>query len=162
MKKKFYVLSLFAAFMLNAHAQAPDSFQYQAVISDNDATLANTEVSVRFTIHEKTATGTEVYSEVHQTKTNNFGMVALQVGKGTPEEGSFSAINWGSGVFFIETEIDKGAGFVASGTQQLMSVPYAKYANQAGKITLTSATGKKFALIIDNEGNLSTQEIPEE
>ena len=162
MKKKFYVLCLFTAFMLNAHAQAPDSFQYQAVISDNNATLANTEVSVRFTIHEKTATGTEVYREVHQAKTNNFGMIALQVGKGTPEEGNFTAINWGSGTFFIETEVDKGAGFVATGTQQLMSVPYAKYANQAGKITLTSATGKKFTLSIDDEGNLSTQEITEE
>lgn len=43
-----------------------------------------------------------------------------------------------------------------------MSVPYAKYANQAGKITLTSASGKKFTLTIDDEGNISTQKITEE
>ncbi len=89
-------------------------------------------------------------------------MVALQVGKGTVETGDFTSINWGKGTFFIETEIDKGAGFVSTGAQQLMSVPYAKYANQAGKITLTSVSGKKFTLTIDDEGNISTQKITEE
>ena len=162
MKKKIFTLCLFAAFILNIYSQAPESFQYQAIVSDNNTTLVNTDVSVRFTIREKTATGPKVYSEVHQTKTNSFGMVALQVGKGTVETGDFTSINWGKGSFFIETEIDKGAGFVSTGAQQLMSVPYAKYANQAGKITLTSASGKKFTLTIDDEGNISTQKITEE
>ena len=82
MKKKIFTLCLFASFILNIYSQAPESFQYQAIVSDNNTTLVNTDVSVRFTIREKTATGTKVYSEVHQTKTNSFGMVALQVGKG--------------------------------------------------------------------------------
>ncbi|WP_157232570.1 hypothetical protein [Barnesiella viscericola] len=162
MKKKIFALCLFAAFFLNSQAQAPDSFQYQAVVSDNNATLNNADVTVRLVIHEKSATGTTVYAETHSTRTNNFGLIALQVGKGTPETGTFAAIEWGKGTFFIETQIDKGAGFVSTGTQQLMSVPYAKYANLAGKITLTSASGKKFALIIDDNGALSTQEITAE
>ena len=97
MKKKIFTLCLFAAFILNIYSQ---SFQYQAIVSDNNTTLVNTDVSVRFTIREKTATGTKVYSEVHQTKTNSFGMVALQVGKGTVETGDFTSINWGKGSFF--------------------------------------------------------------
>lgn len=162
MKKKIFTLFLFATFVLNIYPQAPDSFQYQAVISDNNVALANTDVTVKFIIHEKSATGTTIYAETHSTRTNNFGLVALPVGKGTPESGTFASINWGAGLFFIETQIDKGAGFVSTGTQQLMSVPYAKYANRAGKITLTSASGKQFALTIDNSGNLSTQEITAE
>lgn len=162
MKKKIFALCLFAALFLNSQAQAPDSFQYQAVVSDNNATLNNTNVTVRLLIHEESATGTTVYAETHSTQTNHFGLVALQVGKGTPETGTFTSIEWGKGTFFIETQIDKGSGFVSTGTQQLMSVPYAKYANQAGNITLTSASGKKFALKIDDNGALSTQEITAE
>lgn len=56
MKKKIFTLCLFAAFILNIYSQAPESFQYQAIVSDNNTTLVNTDVSVRFTIREKTAT----------------------------------------------------------------------------------------------------------
>lgn len=53
MKKKIFTLCLFAAFILNIYSQAPESFQYQAIVSDNNTTLVNTDVSVRFTIREK-------------------------------------------------------------------------------------------------------------
>lgn len=53
MKKKIFTLCLFASFILNIYSQAPESFQYQAIVSDNNTTLVNTDVSVRFTIREK-------------------------------------------------------------------------------------------------------------
>ena len=45
MKKKIFTLCLFAAFILNIYSQAPESFQYQAIVSDNNTTLVNTDVS---------------------------------------------------------------------------------------------------------------------
>ena len=78
MKKKIFTLCLFAAFILNIYSQAPESFQYQAIVSDNNTTLVNTDVSVRFTIREKTATGTKVYSEVHQTSRQNHVNISLR------------------------------------------------------------------------------------
>lgn len=48
MKKKIFTLCLFAAFILNIYSQAPESFQYQAIVSDNNTTLVNTDVSVPF------------------------------------------------------------------------------------------------------------------
>ena len=40
-----------------------------------------------------------------------------------------------------------------------MSVPFAKYADSANKIILTSMSGKKFAVTIDDNGNIATEEI---
>jgi hypothetical protein len=54
------------------------------------------------------------------------------VGQGTALTGTFAAINWGTGTHFLAIELNTGNGFVAMGTTQLLSVPYALYANSAG------------------------------
>ncbi|MDR0540662.1 MAG: hypothetical protein LBH19_00455 [Dysgonamonadaceae bacterium] len=144
-------------------AQTPDAFQYQALIAgDNGAALALTNVKVRINIRESSATGAVIYSEIHQTATNSAGMVFLKIGKGvSSSEILFSNINWAKGTYFLETEVDKGAGYVAAGTQQFLSVPYAKYADNAGAVIMTSSGGKKWKVTIDDAGNLSAQEITE-
>lgn len=161
MKKKLFILTISIFWVLTINSQTPEAFQYQAVVSNNGMAMIEADVKVRFNIRENTATGTIVYAENHQAKTNAFGMVSLQIGKGTAETNTFASINWSKGTYFIETLIDKGAGYIASGTQQLMSVPFAKYADNAGKIEMSSASGKKFVLTIDEQGNLSAQEAPE-
>lgn len=161
MKRKSFTLFLFVFMVSSIYAQVPDAFQYQAFVSNSQSVMANADVSVRFHIRENTVTGTKVYTETHQTKTNSFGMVSLKIGKGTAETGIFSSIEWSKGIYFIESEIDKGAGFVSTGTQQLMSVPYAKYASHAKEIIITSSSGKKFSLTIDEQGNLATKAITE-
>lgn len=162
-KKRLLILFSGLFFGLGMYAQAPDAFQYQAVISDNGSALKEANVKVRFNIRENSATGTAIYTEEHEAKTNVSGMVFLQIGKGAPAVGNFSTIAWIKGNLFIETEIDKnnGAGFVSTGVQQFLSVPYAKYADTAGKLELISSGGKKFSVIIDDNGNISTQEITE-
>lgn len=144
-------------------SQTPDAFQYQALIAGNDgAALAQTNVKVRFSIREGATAGTVVYSEIHQTSTNAAGMVFLPIGKGvSSSEKTFVNINWAKGPYFLETEVDKGAGYVPAGIQQFLSVPYAKYADNAGKVILTSSGGKKWSVTIDDAGNLSAQEITE-
>ena len=146
-----------------ASAQTPDAFQYQAIISGDDgAALASNPVKVRFNIRENTAAGAVVYSEIHQTTTNAVGMVFLKIGKGVSStEKAFVDVNWAKNAWFIEVEVDKGAGWVATGTQQFLSVPYAKYADNAGEIIMTSSGGKKWRVTIDDAGNISTQEITE-
>jgi hypothetical protein len=163
MKKSFLFYVLTFVFIGCAYSQAPDAFQYQAVVSgDNGSVLAETNVKVRFNIRESTAAGTVVYSEIHQTKTNAAGMVFLNIGKGvTSGEKAFANINWAKGPYFIEVEIDKGAGYVAAGTRQFLSVPYAKYADNARELIMTSSGGKKWAVTINEEGTLSAQEVTE-
>ncbi|MDR2474746.1 MAG: hypothetical protein LBD45_02705 [Bacteroidales bacterium] len=164
MKKIFLVFAATFLIMATASSQTPDSFQYQALIAGNDGSaLAQASVKVRFNIREGSTAGTVVYSEIHNSvPTNAVGMVSLQIGKGISEsEKTFANINWAKGPYFLETEVNKGSGYLPTGIQQFLSVPYAKYADNAGKVIMTSSGGKKWSVTIDDAGNLSAQEITE-
>jgi len=57
-------------------------------------------------------------------------LVVLVIGNGTVQQGVFSTIQWGSAPHFLKVELDVtgGTNFVDMGTTQLLSVPYALYA----------------------------------
>jgi hypothetical protein len=133
---------------INTYAQQeapPQGINYQAVIYSNENSelpgldasnmlLANTNISVRFSILIGTNTGTEIYSETHATNTDNFGVISLIIGKGNQTSAStFETINWGAGYHFLKVDIDKNGGndFKTMSTQQLWSVPYSLYSKHA-------------------------------
>lgn len=122
-----------------AFAQAPEKFQYQTVVRDNTgAPIANQSVSFRLNIHESTAAGTTVYSETHTATTNDFGLVALELGGGTVVSGTFNAIDWGGDSYYVEVELDPagGSSYTSMGTTQLLSVPYALSSKTASDMDL--------------------------
>ena len=86
----FFVVSLLAGVM--AWGQAPQAFKYQAVARNSAGeVLANQAVSFRISVLRGSATGTAVYVETHTGKTTNgFGLVDLEIGKGSVSSGSFS------------------------------------------------------------------------
>lgn len=125
-----------AAFCVNA--QAPQGIKYQAVARDVSGNIiGNQSVSVRFSIHSGSVTGTVVYSETHTTTTNQFGLFTVSLGMGTPVTGTFSAVNWSAGSMFLETELDPtgGSNYTSMGTSQMLSVPYALYSENSGSST---------------------------
>ncbi|OYU82748.1 MAG: hypothetical protein CFE24_14325 [Flavobacterium sp. BFFFF2] len=108
---------------------------YQSVVRNaSNQILANQSIGVKISIVEGSITGTVVYSEAHTTTTNASGLFTLEAGGGTPTTGTFSAINWGNGSHYIKSEIDVtgGTNYALSGTMELLSVPYALYAANAG------------------------------
>ncbi|MCK5169465.1 MAG: hypothetical protein KAQ75_06280, partial [Bacteroidales bacterium] len=111
-------------------SQAPEKFNYQAVIRNDAGELINNQnVSVRISIIDNTVDGDLLYSETHSETTNTYGLVNLKVGEGTVESGNFTTIDWGVNIKFINIEVDAGSGFKDLGTIQLVSVPYALYSN---------------------------------
>ena len=115
-------------------AQAPDAFKYQAVVRNSTGNILGSQaVGMQLIIHQTTATGTAIYSETFATMTNAYGLVNLEIGTGVTS-GNFSAIDWGNGPYFIETAVDVSGGtnYSSMGTSQLLSVPYALYAEVAG------------------------------
>jgi uncharacterized protein (TIGR02145 family) len=90
--------------------------------------MAEAAMTITFKIHDNTATGTVVYEESHTTTTNTQGLISLNVGNGVAVLGTFSGVNWGSGHKFLHVLMNAGSGVVDLGTQQMMSVPYAMYA----------------------------------
>jgi len=135
---------------LNVSAQAPQGVNYQAVVRDAaGSTVNNKAVKLRMRILQGSATGTVVYSETFSPTTSALGLVNVVIGQGTPLTGSFSGINWSTGVYFLEMGVDitGGSNFTVLGTQQFVSVPYALYAAQsgsgpAGKNTLVKTTAE--------------------
>jgi hypothetical protein len=135
--KHFFTLLIILAVHF-AYAQAPQSIPYQAVVRNTDGTvMSNTALTMTFKIHDGSATGTVVYEESHNISSNAQGLVALNVGGGTPITGTFSNINWGNGAKFLHVLMNAGNGVVDLGTQQMMSVPYALYAEKSGETVIT-------------------------
>jgi uncharacterized protein (TIGR02145 family) len=140
MKKNLTMLLLLAVslFQTLSYAQAPNGINYQAVIRNSTGALSsNTPVAIRVNIRQTTTTGTIVYSERQNVTTDQFGLVNFVIGSGTLLTGNFANIPWANGPFFL----DLGVAFsglpapiiyMPYGTQQMMSVPYALYAKNAG------------------------------
>jgi hypothetical protein len=143
------------------YAQAPGKMSFQSVIRNSAGQLiANNPVSMRISILQGTATGSIVYLETHAKFTNENGLVSLEVGGGTVGIGTFSTINWANGPYFLKTETDPAGGtnYTISGTSQLLSVPYALYAEKSGNSAsdwLTNSNG-----IYYNAGRVGVGKVP--
>ncbi len=151
MKKLFTLLAL--AITLIATAQAPQGFNYQATVRNSSgALITNQNVLFKFNIMLNSQTSLPVYSETHQAPTDDLGQVNLVIGTGTATIGTFSSINWGNGNYYLGIELNIGSGYVAMGTTQLLSVPYALYANSSGN---SQATTPNLAsvLAVNNSAN---------
>ena len=117
-------------------AQVPQKMSYQAVVRGSDNNLVtNSEVSVRVSILQGSVDGEAVYTETHSATTNANGLLTIEIGDGTSND-DFSAINWANGPFFVKTETDVNGGndYNIIGVSQLLSVPYAMYAQTAGNM----------------------------
>jgi Collagen triple helix repeat (20 copies) len=133
--KKIFSFVILNCFLIVAFAQAPQGFNYQAVARNSSGiALVSQPIGLQISLLQGTASGTIVYTETHAVTSNNLGVVNLVVGNGTVVTGTFNTINWAAGPYFIEVSMDitGGTTYLLMGTQQLMSVPYALYAENSG------------------------------
>ncbi len=111
---------------------------YQAVIVDPNtieipgqvitgAPLANGKVWIRFSLISKT--GVE-YEEVQQTVTDEYGLVNLTIGSGTPSIGKFDALVWDATLKRLRVAVNfTGTGNYTEVSNQLLTFsPYSLYA----------------------------------
>jgi hypothetical protein len=149
--KKFYTL-LALVITTITFAQAPQGFSYQATVRNNaGALIVNQNVNFKFNIMLNSATSLPVFSESHMAPTDDLGQVNLVIGQGTAITGTFSSINWGTGNYYLGIELNTGSGYVAMGTTQLLSVPYALYSQNSG-----SASVPTIQQVLDS-GNIATK-----
>lgn len=127
----FLLLGMMSVLM----AQTPPlAFKYQAVCRDvNGNPLINQAVKFKIGIVQGSINGNMVYTEYQLDTTNSYGVSNLEIGRGTPLNGTFSNINWANGPYFINLAFDPAGGnaFVSLGVQELLSVPYALYAGSS-------------------------------
>lgn len=134
--KRIFTLMALAAFSLSIFAQSPDLMSYQAVLRNAENSLiTNQAVAVQISIMQGTPNASPLYTEVHTLNTNANGLISLKIGTGVSGD-DFSLIDWSSGPYFLKTETDPAGGtnYTISSTSQLLSVPFAKYADEAGNV----------------------------
>jgi hypothetical protein len=151
MKTLYSIILLLVVGMLG-YSQAPEAFNYQAVIRNASGDiLANTQIALQISILQDSESGTAVYVERFNPSTNDYGLIAIKLGKGTVQSGTFNTIDWGANAHYIKIEVDpnNGTDFTTMGTTQLLSVPYALYAKSGG-VADNSITSD---MIIDGEIN---------
>jgi hypothetical protein len=131
------IFAFFAVIFLTLHgfAQVPGKMSYQAVIrNSSNGLVMNQSVGMQISILQGSALGTAVYVEIHSLTSNANGLVSMEIGAGTVVSGSFSAINWANGPYFIKTETDPtgGTNYIITGISEILSLPYAMYAETSG------------------------------
>ena len=116
--KKIVFAFLFQLIVVALVAQAPVMFNYQAVVRDNLGNpTVNEATEITISIIEGSVDGLEVFSELHDVTTNDYGIVNLQIG--SIED--LSVVDWSSDIYFVEVMVND----VVMGTSQLLSVPMA-------------------------------------
>jgi len=161
MKKSLLFFAIL--FSTVAFAQVPQGISYQAIAlngSGNPVTSSN--VGVRLSVLDNSASGTVLYTETQMKMTNPQGLFNLVIGQGNATFGTFAGINWSTNSKFIKIEMDLAGGtnYVLTGTTQLLSVPYALASDSlitsAGEgITLVSPNGTPYTLSVNDGGTLS-------
>jgi hypothetical protein len=134
--KKLLLCLVVISITMSAFTQAPQKMSYQCVVRNASGTLiTNQSVGLKISILQGTMSGAVIYSETYSPnpQTNANGLVTIEIGDGIPVTGTFSAINWASGPYFLKTETDPtgGTSYTITGTSQLLSVPYALHAKAA-------------------------------
>ena len=140
----FFICVAFLSIQGISYAQsgAPNGINYQAVIRNNlGALVANSPVAIRINIRQNSASGVVIFSEKHLVTTTQYGLVNFVIGAGTflGLGGPFASINWGNGPYFLDlgvafSGLPNPTTYMAYGTQQMMSVPYALYAKSSGNL----------------------------
>ena len=139
MKKFYAILCLVIASLTQLQAQAPQGFNYQATVRNSSGDLiVNTNVYFKFNIIQGSQTAVPIFTETHYVPTDDLGQVNLVIGQGTANTGTFSELDWSQGSYYLGIELDTGNGYLAMGTTQLLSVPYALYAENSGNSTPTT------------------------
>jgi uncharacterized protein (TIGR02145 family) len=115
----------------------PQKVSYQSVIRDATGELVKSStVGMRISILQGSSSGTEAYVEIHSAGTNVNGLTTIEIGTGTPVTGTFSAIDWSNGPYFLKVENDPAGGtsYSIDGISEILSTPYSLYSQKAGSV----------------------------
>lgn len=129
------ILTSSLLFTADSFAQAPKKMNYQGIARDaQGVVLANQTINLRVHLISGEDITKMIYTEEQTVTTTNFGLFNVKIGEGQVTKGAFDDIEWGNADHFIAVELDVNntGHFQPMGVSQLLSVPYAFYAEKAG------------------------------
>jgi hypothetical protein len=145
MKAIKWMTLLLLGFSIQGFAQVvPQGINYQAIARNAAGSVfVNSTIGVKISILSESSSGSVLYAESHQATTNQFGLFSFKIGGGTIISGDFAAIPWNNSNQWVKVEVDPSGGnnYIPIGTTELLSVPYALYAQSAGNGGQGGTTG---------------------
>jgi len=110
-------------------SQSPQAINYQGIAADQLGNIrANEEISIRVSILQGAVDGQNVYSETHQTTTDDGGHYMIVIGEGTLVAGNFAELNWAEQMFWYQIEFQLEGSYITLSSLPVLSVPIANYA----------------------------------
>jgi hypothetical protein len=143
MKNILILLTIIAFASVDVIAQSiPQGMRFQAIARDNQGSLMVAEkLEVKVDLYTTEPVEKVVFSEVHHVVSNDLGLLDFVIGEGAAFAGEFSTIPWADEKIWVKisakTLLDDDYQVMSSG--QLYAVPYALYANTAGKVEGTGS-----------------------
>src|SRR5688500_13591401 len=107
--KQTLLLVLSGFLTLASLGQVPGQINYQGVARNVVGNvLPNQNISLRLSIHEGSASGTIVYQETRNIKTNLFGLFNIAIGSVGADnvQGALSSVDWAGNTKFLQVEMD--------------------------------------------------------
>jgi len=138
MNKMHHVLLLITLLFFISNltiAQVPNSFNFQSLARDLSGNrIPNKNIGLEFALVQQNPTGNVVYIETHKIETNTNGVYSVEIGKGIAQLGEIALLDWTKGPYFLRIALDEtgGQNYRIVGTSELISVPYALYAENVG------------------------------
>jgi hypothetical protein len=133
-----FVFLILLVISLQVSGQAPQAINYQGILRNaSGQAIPNKQVKIRVSVSSNSVVdNSSVYTEEIATKTNEFGIYNVAIGKGKATKGNFASIAWGSNKYWVLIELDENLTnkFEFAGSMELASVPYALYAEKAKSV----------------------------
>ena len=134
MKKIILSIFMMLSSLICIAQNVPQYINYQAIIKNGKGSIvSNIDLNMNISILQGgTDTSNIVFSEMHNVKTDINGLISIKIGNGTSIKNKFSDINWANGPYFVSSSTSV-EGNEISITSQLLSVPYALYAEKVSE-----------------------------
>ena len=142
----------------------PLGMRYQAIARDVEGMLmSNEQMLARIEMITYDKAEKVVYTEFHQLKSNQFGLLNLTIGEGKQITGSYDGIPWSKQNVWVRISVKQitDDDFRIVTSSKLHSVTYAYYALEAGKLKNKSieykagpGAGKVWSLVGNKKADL--------
>lgn len=138
--KLFLFLCLFMSqnVLLNAQEKLlPQGISYQAIAQGTDGELLiEKPIKLRFSFTSKDGRSAIYYQEEQVTSTQADGSFQVVIGQGKASQGTLNEVPWATQNIYLGVELaEVSAAYKLVSRSQMLAVPYAFVAQQAGRIT---------------------------
>ncbi|HPI54060.1 MAG TPA: hypothetical protein PLU10_05160, partial [Chitinophagaceae bacterium] len=134
-------------------AQSPARINYQGIARDEKGNpLQRQSLFIKIQLLITQENSPAIFEEEHEVLTNEFGLYTLQIGGGKLVSGNLNLVDWSQGNKYIAVSCKKNVSdeYSLLGSNQLLSVPYAFYANTAGELKSKHTKDRSGTVSTDN------------